>query len=71
MDENQKKLVQLRTKLTFYRKLEKKIQKVQRGELSLDDWMKEVDLKIFGMEGELTDLMLDMNLSEEDWQEEE
>ena len=71
MEANEKKLVQLRTKLEFYKKLDKKIEKVMNAELELDEWANEVYGKISRIENELSDLKCEMDLSDEQWDEDE
>lgn len=71
MEANRKKLIQLRTKLEFYKKLDKKIEKVMNAELELDEWANEVYGKISQMENELSDLKCEMDLSDEEWDEDE
>ena len=71
MEANEKKLVQLRTKLEFYKKLDKKIEKVMNAELELDEWANEVYGKISRLENELSDLKCEMDLSDEEWDEDE
>ena len=71
MKANRKLLVQLRTKLEFYKKLDKKIEKVMNAELELDEWANEVYYKISRMESELIDLKCEMDLSDEEWDEDE
>lgn len=71
MEANKKKLIQLRTKLVFYKKMDKKIEKVMNAELELDDWSNEVYGKISRMENELSDLKCEMDLSDEEWDEDE
>lgn len=71
MDANRKKLIQLRTKLEFYKKLDRKIDKVLQAELDPVDWSNEVYNKINKFEQELDDLKFEMNLSDEEWDEDE
>jgi hypothetical protein len=71
MDENSKKLIQLRTKLEFYKKLEHKMNQVFQAELELEDWSDEVYLKISRLEVELEDLKMEMDLPDEKWYEDE
>ena len=71
MDINRKKLVQLRTKLEFYKKLDKKIEKVMNGELDLDDWGNEVYKKITIIENDLSDLKCEMDLPDSEWEDDE
>jgi|694.fasta_scaffold52260_10 hypothetical protein len=71
MDENSKKLIQLRTKLEFYKKLEQKMNQVFQAELELEDWSDEVYLKISRLEVELEDLKMEMDLPDEKWYEDE
>lgn len=71
MDENRKKLIQIRTKLEFYKKLDKKIEKVLNAELEIQDWSEEVYRKISGLETELDDLKMEMDLPEKEWNEDE
>jgi hypothetical protein len=71
MEENRKKLIQLRTKLQFYKKLDKKIEKVLNAELEVEDWSSEVYEKIALMEDELSDLKIEMDLPDAEWDEDE
>ena len=71
MDLNRKKLIQLRTKLEFYKKLYKKIEKVLNAKLDLQDWAEEVYRKNIGLENELSDLKCEMDLSDNEWDEDE
>jgi hypothetical protein len=71
MDENSKKLIQLRTKLEFYKKLEQKMNQVFQAELELEEWSDEVYLKISRLETELEDLKMEMDLPDEKWYEDE
>lgn len=69
MNINKKKLIQLRTKIEFYKDLDKKIQQVMNIELELDDWSNEVYHTISMLETELNDLKIEMDLSDEEWDE--
>jgi archaellum component FlaC len=71
MDTNREKLIQLRTKLEFYKKLDKKLEKVLNAELGVEDWSGEVYSKISRLETELDDLKLELNLPDEEWDEDE
>ena len=71
MDANRKKLIQLRTKLEFYKKLDKKLEKVLNAELEIEDWSSEVYGKISRLETELDDLKMEMDLPDEEWDEDE
>lgn len=71
MDLNRKKLIQLRTKLEFYKKLDAKIQKVLNAELQVDDWADEVYSKISTLEDELVNLKTEMDLPDKEWDEDE
>lgn len=71
MEAKEKNLIQLRTKLEFYKKLDKKIEKVMNAELELDEWANEVYSKISIMENELSDLKCEMDLSDDKWDEDE
>ena len=71
MESNEKKLIQLRTKLEFYKKLDKKIGNVLSCDLDLDNWQNTVYHKISKLESELTDLKIEMDLSDERWDEDE
>lgn len=62
MDKNRKKLIQLRTKLEFYTKLEKKIEIVINAELELEDWASEVYMKRNQLISELDNLKMEMDL---------
>jgi hypothetical protein len=67
MDTNRKKLIQLRTKLEFYKKLDKKLEQVLNAELEIEDWSNEVYSKISRLEAELDDLKIEMDLPDEEW----
>jgi hypothetical protein len=71
MDLNRKKLIQLRTKLKFYRKLDSKLQKVLNDELDVQDWSEDVYLKILRLEAEIVDLKVELDLSDNEWYEDE
>jgi hypothetical protein len=71
MEANRKKLIQLRTKLEFYKKLDKKIEKVLNAELEIEDWSEEVYNKLSWLEDELSDLKMEMDLPDEEWDEDE
>ena len=71
MDENREKLIELRTKLGFYKKLENKLQKVLNGELEIEDWSDEVFEKVGLLESELTNLKIEMDLPDEEWDDNE
>lgn len=71
MDANRKKLIQLRTKLEFYKKLDKKLEQVLNAELQIEDWSEEVYSKILRLETELDNLKMEMDLPDEEWDEDE
>ena len=71
MDANRKKLIQLRTKLEFYKKLDKKLEQVLNAELEIEDWSSEVYNKLSRLENELDDLKMEMDLPDEEWDEDE
>jgi len=69
MEANKTKLIQLITKLEFYKKLDKKITKVLNAELELEDWSEEVYYKISVLEDGVDNLKVEMNLSDDEWDE--
>jgi hypothetical protein len=71
MEANRKKLIQLRTKLEFYKKLDKKLEQVLNAELEIEDWSSEVYNKVSRLENELDDLKMEMDLPDEEWDEDE
>lgn len=71
MDVNTKKLIQLRTKFKFYKKLNAKIDKIMNAALDIEDYSNEVYSKMNMLENELTDLKCEMDLSDEEWDEDE
>ena len=71
MEVNEKKLIQLRTKLEFYKKLDKKLDKILNAEIEIEDYSSEVYGKIQRLETELTDLKCDMDLPDDRWVEDE
>ena len=56
MDKNQVELIELKTQLAFYKKLDNKIDLVLNAELELEDWQEEVYRKIIGLENKVSDL---------------
>ena len=71
MNENQIKLIKLRAKVSFYKKLEKKIDSIMEGDLEIDDYSTEIYNKNRRLETELDDLKVEMNLSDEEWDKDE
>ena len=69
MDANRKKLIQLRTKLEFYKKLDNKLEQVLNAELKIEDWSGEVYSKISRLEAELEDLKIEMDLPDSEWED--
>jgi len=68
---NKKKLIQLRTKLNFYHKLDKKLNQIMNSELEIDDYSTEVYTKISSLEVELHNLKIEMDLSDIEWDKDE
>jgi len=68
---NEKKLIQLRTKLEFYKKLDKKLDKILNAEIEIEDYGNEIYGKIQRLETELTDLKWEMLLPDDRWDEDE
>lgn len=66
---NKEKLIELRTKLKFYKKLDKKIDKVLNAELEIEDWSSEVYNKILILETELDNLKIEMDLPDSEWED--
>jgi hypothetical protein len=71
MEENRKKLIQLRTKIQLYKNLDNNIQKVLDTELDIEDWSSEVYSELSSLENELDNLKVEMDLSDEEWDEDE
>ena len=71
MNENQIKLIKLRAKVNFYKKLEKKIDSIMEGDLQIDDYSTEIYNKNRMLETELDDLKVEMNLSDKEWDKDE
>lgn len=71
MNENQIKLIKLRAKVNFYKKLEKKIDSIMEGDLQIDDYSTEIYNKNRRLETELDDFKVEMNLSDEEWDKDE
>ncbi len=65
MEENKVKQIELKTKLEFYKKLDKKLEKVLKGELDVQQWSEEVFDKINKFEKQLDDLNFQIYLSNE------
>ena len=68
---NEKKLIQLRTKLEFYKKLDKKLDKILDAEIEIEDYISEIYNKIQRLETELIDLKCEMDLPDDRWDEDE
>ena len=71
MNENQIKLIKLRAKVNFYKKLEKKIDSITEGDLQIDDYSTEIYNKNRRLETELDDFKVEMNLSDEELDKDE
>lgn len=71
MENNRKKLIQLRTKLEFYKKLDAKITKIMNAEIELEDYEQEVYNKIQKVESELDDYKMEIDLPDSEWDEDE
>ena len=71
MESNRKRLIQLRTKLEFYKKLDKKLDQVLNAELEIEDWSSEVYSKLSRLEKELEDYKMEIDLPDEEWDEDE
>ena len=71
MNENQIKLIKLRAKVNFYKKLEKKIDSIMEGDLEIDDYSTEIYNKNRRLETKLDDLKVEMNLSDGEWDKDE
>lgn len=67
MDANKLKLAELRTKYQFYKKIEKKLEKVMNAELEIEDWQEEVYSKIALMEIEIEDLKIEMDIPDSEY----
>lgn len=69
---NPKELIQRRTKVEFYHKLQKKLDKVLHGELDIEEWANEVFYEIREQESELENFKLGMDITtDEEWDEDE
>jgi hypothetical protein len=64
ISKDQKKLIQLKTKLEFYKKLAKKIELVMNDELDLDDWDNDVYRKVIALREEVEELEDELNEEE-------
>ena len=64
VSKDQKKLIQLKTKLEFYKKLAKKIELVMNDELDLDDWDNDVYRKVIALREEVEELEDELNEEE-------
>lgn len=54
----------LRTRKNFYKKLAKKLDKLEKGEINIKDCMSEVDDKLDGIELELSEVKIALDLEE-------
>lgn len=71
MGNDQKELIQLRCKLSFYKKLSDKIGRILDGEMTIDEYDDEVYNKIYKTETKLENHKFKMNLPDELWDEDE
>ena len=71
MENNRKKLIQLRTKLEFYKKLDSKIDSILNAELDLEDYSEKIYLKLQKLENELEDYKMEIDLPDDEWDEDE
>lgn len=68
---NLKKLIQLRERLNNYKEFDKKIDDLLNAVLEVDDFSKDIYIKIGDIETELDNLKIEMNLSDVEWEEDE
>ncbi len=71
MINNEKSLIQLRCKLEFYKKLNKKLDKILNAEIEIEDYSREIYGKIQRLETELIYLKCAMDLPDDRWDEDE
>jgi hypothetical protein len=71
MEDNRKKLIQLRTKLEFYKKLDAKITLIMNAKLDLEDYGLEIYNKVQKIESELNDYKMELDLPDSEWDEDE
>ena len=72
MEENKKKLVQLRTKLEDYKLFKKKVEDYMFGNIpDIDDLVSELYNEVNSLEEELIDLKMEMDLPDNEWDEDE
>ena len=68
---DKKKLIQLRTKLEFYKKLDKKIDLILNADLDIEDYSNQVYGKLQKIENELEDHKMKIDLPDSEWNEDE
>lgn len=71
METNEKLLVQLRTKLKSCKEVFEQMEKYLNGYLDIEDYHSELYNEICGLENKLEDLKIEMDLSDEDWSQDE
>jgi hypothetical protein len=71
MNNNKKKLIQLRTEFKCWKEMNKNITQILNSELEVEEWDLEVHFKLQKLEKELDDLKIEMNLSDEEWNQDE
>jgi len=71
MEDNRKKLIQLRTKLEFYKKLNTKITEIMDAKLDLEDFEQDVFSELQKTESELDDYKMEIDLPDSEWDEDE
>ena len=71
MEEDKKKLIQLKAKLELYRKIDNKINQVLNAELEVEELSEEIYNEIAGLEEAIFNLKIDMDLSDAEWSQDE
>ena len=63
------KFIVKHTKLNFYKKLDLKINAILDAKLEVEDYSVEINEKINSLDEEVTNLAMELNLSDEDWEQ--
>lgn len=70
MNENEKRLVEMRTKLKAYKEFDKQLEDILNAKIELEDVSNTTYSIISQLEDSLVDLKIEMNLPDKEWEDE-
>lgn len=71
MNLKRKKLIELRAALKVYKEIDKKLVPVLDADIELEDVCEDIFYKIENIEEKISNLKIEMNLSDDEWDEDE